>query len=124
MPRFRYVVPIGKQQLWVEGDAKTMASLFAQIAELADVFTGNCGQCGSDDLAPRTFRGKYMSYELTCRACGYRLRVNDRKDGGLYIKDRTWQPPYQRGAGAGGTAPDGESESHPDEGGGGDGIIY
>ena len=93
---YRYVIPIGKQQLWVEGDAPNNAGLFAQVAELADVFPDACGYCGSSELIPRTFRGQYLSYELACRACGYRLRINSRKDGGLYIKERAWQPPFKR----------------------------
>lgn len=120
MPKFRYVIPIGKHQLWVEGDAPTNAALFAQAAELAEVFPAVCGHCGSDALRPRTWKGKWVSYEFACLACDHRLKVNARKDGGLYIKDHAWVPPQSREGGSDPNAPNGNGDPASEPSGGED----
>jgi len=75
----------------------------------------NCGNCGSDEVAPmfKVMQQKYDYYSLECCKCHYEFKYGVRKTGGLFPKAVVWVPPYARESGGSNTRPPSEIPGPP-----------
>jgi hypothetical protein len=90
-----------KTKQGIEVSGETMKDVFAELAELEQVFgVTTCGKCGGDDLSyvVRTVDDNDY-YELRCKNSTCRARLSfgvNKKGGGLFPKrkdkDEKWLP--------------------------------